>query len=91
MDIEKFMRKHHLTDDLLDEMAAPFEEGNYKLSDGAIYSGSHLDAVGSKRVTVVYPAKQAQKASALARARGVKPSEIYRAALDAYLAQPKMA
>lgn len=86
MDTQSFMRKHHLTDEMLDEMAAPFERGDYELSHGEIHSGSHLDAVGNKRVTVVYPAEQTQKVSALARSRGVKPSEIYRAALESYLA-----
>ena len=44
MDIERFMRKHHVTDEMLDEMAAPFERGDFELSDGTMYSGSHLGA-----------------------------------------------
>ncbi|GGI15304.1 hypothetical protein GCM10007377_15230 [Galliscardovia ingluviei] len=48
MDIERFMRKHHVTDEMLDEMAAPFERGDFELSDGTMYSGSHLGAGAPK-------------------------------------------
>lgn len=37
-------------------------------------------------MTVVYDAKDTQKVAEIARSRGVKPSEIYRDALDYYLA-----
>lgn len=37
-------------------------------------------------MTVVYDAKDTQKVAGIARSRGVKPSEIYRDALDYYLA-----
>ena len=45
----------------------------------------HLDAVGKKRVTVVYPCEKVQRANRIAKSRGVKPSEIYRDALAEYL------
>ncbi len=51
MNIEEYMKKHGLTDKDLDSMAAPYERGDYELSkSGEIYRGSHLDAVGKKRV-----------------------------------------
>lgn len=37
-------------------------------------------------MTVVYDANDTQKVAGIARSRGVKPSEIYRDALDYYLA-----
>ena len=79
------MSRHSLTDENLDEMAAPYERGDYELNEGEIFSGSHIDAVGKKRVTVVYPASDTQKVVALARAQGIRPSDIYRDALSEYL------
>ena len=86
MNVSEYMRKHGLTDADLDAMAAPYESGDYESSEGTVYSGSHLDAVGKRRVTVVYDARDTQRVAAIARARGVKPSEVYRDALDYYLA-----
>ena len=86
MNVSDYMRKHGITDALLDEMAAPYESGDYPHEDAAVYSGSHLDAVGKKRVTVVYDALATQKVASIARKRGVKPSEVYRDALEYYLA-----
>lgn len=86
MNVADYMRKHGLTDDTLDELAAPYECGDYAYEEAPVHSGSHLDAVGKKRVTVVYDACDAQRVLSLARARGVEPSEIYRDALDFYLA-----
>jgi len=37
-------------------------------------------------VTVVYDASDTQKVAGIARSRGVTPSEVYRDALDYYLA-----
>ena len=54
--------------------------------DGKVFSGSHLDAVGTRRVTVVYDAKDTQRVAMIARSKGVKPSSVYRDALDYYLA-----
>lgn len=56
------------------------------LSGGKVHSESHLDTVDKRHVTVVYDAKDTQKVAGIARSRGVKPSEIYRDALDYYLA-----
>lgn len=86
MNVSEYMRKHGLTDADLDAMAAPYESGDYESSVGTVYSGSHLDSVGKRRVTVVYDARDTQRVAAIARARGVKPSEVYRDALDYYLA-----
>ena len=86
MNVSEYMRKHGLTDADLDAMAAPYENGDYESSEGTVYSGSHLVSVGKRRVTVVYDARDTQRVAAIARARGVKPSEVYRDALDYYLA-----
>lgn len=86
MNVSEYMKKHGLTDADLDEMAAPYEGGDYESAGGVVYSGSHLDAVGKRRVTVIYDARDTQRVAAIARARGVKPSEVYRDALDYYLA-----
>ena len=37
-------------------------------------------------MTVVYDAKDTQKVAGIARMRGVRPSEVYRGALEYYLA-----
>lgn len=86
MNVKDYMSKHGLSDADLDKMAAPYEQGDFPGSEGPVYSGSHLDAVGKRRVTVVYDAKDTQKVAAIARSRGVKPSDVYRDALDKYLA-----
>ena len=86
MNIDEYMKKHNLTDDRIDAMAMPYEAGVYESASGTVYSGSHLDAVGKRRVTVVYDASKTQRVASLAKAQGVKPSEIYREALDYYLA-----
>lgn len=85
MNISDFMAKHGLTDEMLDEMARPYENGDYKHSDRPIQLGSHLDAVGQKRITVIYPATSTTLVQQIAKSRGVKPSEIYREALAEYL------
>ncbi len=86
MNVSEYMKKHGLTDATLDEMALPYEQGDYENEIGAVYSGSHLDAVGKRRVTVIYDASATQRVADIARERGVKPSEVYRDALDYYLA-----
>ena len=87
MNVESYMRKHGLTDADLDAMAAPYENGDYESSaEGTVQGGSHLDAVGKRRVTVVYDAAATQEVATLARARGLKPSDIYREALGFFLA-----
>ena len=87
MNVEEYMKKRGLTDEVLDKMAAPYERGDYELSEGGeIHRGSHLDAVGKKRVTVIYSAQAAQRVNGIARSKGVNPSDVYRDALDYYLA-----
>ncbi len=87
MNVNEFMAKHGLTDADLDRMAAPYEDATFEPEpNGKVYSGSHLDAVGKRRVTVVYDARDTQKVAGIARMRGVKPSEVYRDALEYYLA-----
>ncbi len=87
MNVNDFMAKHGVTDADLDRMAEPYENGDFEPEpDGKVFSGSHLDAVGKRRVTVVYDAADTQKVARIARSRGVKPSVIYRDALDRYLA-----
>ncbi len=89
MNVSDFMAKHGITDADLDRMAAPYEDGSFEPEpngNGKVFSGSHLDAVGTRRVTVVYDAKVTQKVAMIARSKGVKPSAVYRDALDYYLA-----
>ena len=87
MNVNEFMAKRGLTDADLDRMAAPYEDASFEPEPGGkVHSGSHLDAVGKRRVTVVYDAADTQKVAGIARRRGVKPSEVYRDALDYYLA-----
>lgn len=86
MNIAEYMEKHGITDAALDAMAAPYERGDYPEEKGKVYSDPHIDAVGKRRVTVVYDAGDTQRVAALTRARGVRPSDVYREALDYYLA-----
>ena len=45
--VEEYMKKRGIVDEDLDKMAAPYERGDYELSEGGeIHRGSHLDAVG---------------------------------------------
>ena len=85
MNVSEYMKKHGLTDAALDEMALPYEKGDYESEAGTVYSGSHIDAVGKRRVTVIYDAVATQRVANIARERGVKPSEVYRDALNYYL------
>lgn len=58
MNVDDFMAKHGITDADLERMAAPFENGGFELeSDEKVFSGSHLDAVGTRRVTVIHDEK----------------------------------
>lgn len=86
MDVSEYMKKHGLTEESLDAAAAPYEDASYPSEDGKVYSGSHVDAVGKRRITVIYDARDTQRVAEIARARGVRPSEVYRDALDFYLA-----
>ena len=53
MNVSEYMKKHALTADDLDAMAAPYESGDYPSGGGEVFTGSHLDAVGKRRVTVM--------------------------------------
>lgn len=86
MNANDYMRRHGLTDDMLDALAAPYESGYFPHEDGAVHVGSHHDAVGSKRVTVIYPAEDAKGMERIARSRGCKSSEVYRQAVRQFLA-----
>lgn len=86
MNVSDYMKKHGLTEETLDAMAEPYERGDYPSEKGKIYTGSHLDAVGKRRVTVIYDARDTQRVAAIARSRGVKTSQVYRDALAYYLA-----
>ncbi len=87
MNVEDFMKKHGITNDDLDRIAQPYEDASFVPDKhGKVFSGSHLDAVGKRRVTVVYDASDTQKVASIANSRGVKPSVIYRDALASYLA-----
>lgn len=86
MNVSEYMMKHGLADTDLDAMAAPYEAGDYPSGGGKVFTGSHLDAVGKRRVTVIYDAQATQQVAAIARSKGVKTSQIYRDALDYYLA-----
>lgn len=85
MNVSEYMRKHDLTDEGLDSIAEPYENGSHPSETGKVYVGSHIDAVGKRRVTVIYDAADTQRVAAIARRRGVKPSEVYRDALSHYL------
>lgn len=86
MNVSEYMKKHGLTDDALDAMAAPYEDGVYSSEEGPVYTGSHLDVVGKRRVTVIYDARDTQRVASIARRKGVRPSDVYRGALEYYLA-----
>lgn len=62
MDVNDFMAKHGLTDADLERMAAPYEDGSIEPEpDGKVFGGSHLDAVGTRRVTVVNDEKNTKR------------------------------
>ena len=86
MDLNAYMQKHGISDADLDKISAPYERGDWSGTVDEAQRGSHLDAVGKKRITVVYDARDALAAKNIARDRGVTPSEIYREALKSYLA-----
>lgn len=58
MNVNDFMAKHDITDADFERMATPFESGGFELeSDRKVFSGSHLDAVCIRRVTVIHDEK----------------------------------
>jgi hypothetical protein len=86
MNVSEYMTRRGLTESDLDQMAAPYETGEFPSEEGVVHTGSHVDAVGKRRVTVLYDARDTQRVATIARNRGVTPSVIYRDALDYYLA-----
>lgn len=83
--IDELMKEFGLSDADLEQRAQEYETETWSLGHERIYAGSHYDAVGRKRVTVIYPAADVQKVSSIANAQGVKASDIYRQALSDYL------
>ena len=59
MNVNDFMAHHDITDaDLQLETATPFENGLFELEpDRKVFSGSHLEAVCTRRVTVIHDEK----------------------------------
>ncbi len=58
MNVNDFMAKHGIRDADLDRMAAPYENGGSEPEpDGKVFSGTHPDAVGTRRVTVIHDEK----------------------------------
>lgn len=58
MNVNDFMAKHGITDAELERMAAPYEDGSFEPEpDGNKFSGSHLDAAGTRHVTVIHDEK----------------------------------
>lgn len=58
MNVSDFMAKHDITDADLERMAAPYEDGGFEPEpDGKVFDGSHLEAVGTRRVTVIHDEK----------------------------------
>ncbi|GAA6334144.1 hypothetical protein I0600191H4_11160 [Collinsella sp. i06-0019-1H4] len=58
MNVNDFMAKHDITDADLERMANPFENGYFELEpDRKVFSGSHLEAVCTRRVTVIHDEK----------------------------------
>lgn len=81
----KKMTSKCLTEAEFDELAAPYEGDSVEVTtNGQVMAGSHLEAVGKRRVTVVYEASDTQRVADIARKRGITPSEVYREALTEY-------
>ena len=58
MNVNDFMSKHDITDADLERMAAPYEDGGFEPgADGKVFDGSHLDTIGTRRVTVIHDEK----------------------------------
>lgn len=58
MNVNDFIAKHDITDADLERMATPYEDGSIELEpDGKVFIGSHLDTIGTRRVTVIHDEK----------------------------------
>lgn len=55
--IDELMGEFELSDAELEQRAQEYETENWSLGHDRIYSRSHCDVVGRKRVTVAYPAE----------------------------------
>ena len=86
---EELRRKLGMTGEQLDAWANEYESGDYPSGGGEVFTGSHLVEVGKKRVTVIYDARDAQRVEAIVRSKGIKTSDVYRDALNYYLASQK--
>lgn len=81
-----FEQRFGLDREWIEKQAQMYENEEQSINeDAVVYAGAHVDAVGSKRVTVIYKAKDTLKVDQLAKARGCKSSDIYRQALAQYL------
>lgn len=85
MDAKQLEAKYGLSSEFIERSAAQYESGNYPHCGNPIHTGSHLDAVGKKRVTVVYSAEDVQRVQSIAKSRGVKVSDVYRDAMRQFL------
>ena len=86
MDAEKLCEKYGVDADAIEKSAGAYERGGWQGGGGPVRTGSHLNAVGTRRVTVVYDSADTQAVEAIARAEGCTPSDVYRTALADYLA-----
>ena len=58
MNVNDFMANHDITDADFERMATPFDNGGFELEpDRKVFNGSHLDAVCTRRVTVIHDEK----------------------------------
>lgn len=87
MNTQSIADKYGLTEEWIEQSSQAYERGDWEGHVGDVHVGSHLDVVGKKRVTVVYDAKDAQRVKEIAKQRGVTPSDVYRDALESYLAR----
>lgn len=86
MDAEELCSKYGVDADAIERSAEAYERGDWDGGGAPVRTGSHLNAVGTRRVTVVYNSADTQMVEEIARAEGCKPSDVYRAALADYLA-----
>ena len=91
MDAKELEAKYGITSEWIEQSAESYEQDDFQHSDSPVYSGTHLDAVGTRRITVIYPASDVLDVQRIAKSRGVKPSEVYREALHRYVSDEKQA
>ena len=86
MDAEELCGKYGVDAGALEKSSRAYERGDWEGGGGVVRSGSHVNAVGKRRVTVVYDSADTQAVEAIARDGGRTPSDVYRSALADYLA-----